>query len=181
MKKYLIIIIASLLVACGPKISAEQSEKLENLTLKVDSAVDILTNTIDSNRLITLTSDYLNKQSFFENDMKDTVDRETIFLIDEFMRDKKAIKYLSANYGPFMNEAKAMKEQLQDLKLDIDNRLVDQEQFKKYYDLENNNFLELDNAVKTIKDVYLRVDSELVRRTPKIDSIINAYNLKSDA
>lgn len=180
MKKQLTLcsLIALFAVSCGPKISTENQSKMDELTLKIDSSVDILMNQIDSSRMVELTDDFFMKQSFFENDMKDTVDRATIFLIDEYMRNRKSITYLRANYEDFLLEAKTMQKQLKDLKHDVDARLVDDEQFKKYYELEYNNFLQLDEAVNTVRDVYLRIDTQLVDLTPKMDSIIKAYKAK---
>ena len=182
MKKALLFnIICFLLVACGTKITDDQVKKLDQLTQRVDSSVDILINQIDSNKVVELTDEFFMKKSFFENEMKDTIDRATIFIIDNYMRSKKSMEYIRMNFAPLIQEAKTMQLQISDLKHDIDNRLIDQEQFEKYYDLENRNSLELESAVEQIKSIYLKMNEELVKKNPQIDSIINVYNKKVDA
>ena len=108
-------LIGLILVSCGPKITKEQAKKLDQLSAKIDSSVNILINEIDSSRLIQFSNDFFKRKAFFENEMKDTIDRETIFIIDDYMRSKKAMKYVQLNLAPIIQEARIMKDQIQDL------------------------------------------------------------------
>lgn len=179
-KAFLLSGISLLLVACGAKISKEQSTQLEQLSTNVNASVAILMNDIDSSRLVEMSNEFFANRAFFQNVMNDTIDTETIFIIDDYMRNKKAMEYIKTNFIPIRLEAQSMQQQILDLEHDVENGLVEQEQFDKYYELESRNFEQLERAINQINSIYLRIDTELVQKAPKIDSIINAYKAKMD-
>jgi hypothetical protein len=81
MKKYFSIPLVIILftVACGPKINQEQQEDLNDLSLKVDSSADLLTQ-VDSANLMHMGNEFFKMKDYLINEMNDTIKRETVFI-----------------------------------------------------------------------------------------------------
>ncbi len=166
------------LLACGPKITSEQVRQLDELEAGVDSAVALLMNEIDSTTVFNLTNSFFKDREFFQNEMNDTLDTKTIFFIDKYMGYKKSMQFLQLNYRSIAKESLIMQKQIKDLRHDVENRLVDESRFVKYYELEFSNFTQLQEASKQIGNIYNKSSAELAEMRPKIDSIVTAYKSK---
>lgn len=179
MKKiyFLFILACIFLSSCGPKINQKQKQKLEQLTQSVDS-VAVVVNAIDSAELISRVSDFFAKKNYVQNEMKDTLERETIFMLDAFVQLRKGMGYLQEQYIPIREEANIMQQQLIDLNHDVENRLIDEKKFDKYYQLEKDNFEQLFLAAGRLNEVNQKTLKAYNERLPKIDSLINAYKAR---
>lgn len=175
---FLLFSIALILIACGPKISAEQEEKLSQLNQEVDSTYQTIM-AVDSNKLIEITNGFAERRDFITKNMSDTISREVAFYLDSFLMMKKGILFLSKEYKPILKESKIVKKQLQDLNHDVQNRLVDEKHFEKYYFLEQDNHMKLKGIVSQIKKAYDIIEEKYFRMLPKVDSIIEASKQKA--
>ena len=169
--------ISLLLNSCGPKINSEQQNNLELLTAKVDSIVNEV-NTLDSVALMDLTNDFFDRKNYLQRQVSDTIAPELIFKIDSFIQLRKGMGFIRGEFSPIKTEANILKQQLEDLSHDVDNRLVEEKQFDRYFELEKNNFDELSIAYQ-----QLSVSIELVTKkynllAPGIDSFIEDYKAR---
>lgn len=171
-------VIGYFLLSCSPKINSEQANRLDALEAGVDSAVNILVQEIDSSAAMELANNYFRDREFFLEKMKDTLDTKTIFLIDKYMSYKKAMRYLQSNYHSYLKEALIMQQQMKDLRHDVEKRMVDEEYFEKYYELEHANYKQLQKAAQQIGTIYQKSSTEIAEIKPRIDSIITAYKSK---
>lgn len=175
MKNYASIGLVILLftASCGPKINEKQQESLNELTLKVDSSLAILT-AIDSAEMMQMGSDFEQMKFFLLNDIKDTLSPATVFYLDSFLNLKKPMAFITSKYSPLKQEGLIIQQQMKDLKQDVENRLVDEEQFEKYYTLEKENYSKLHEAVGQFNNAYNVSRRRYTNMKPKIDSIISA-------
>lgn len=179
MKKYFPIplIILVFIIGCGPKINQEQQEKLKDLSLSVDSSVEILTQ-VDSANLMQMGKQFFEMKEFLLNEMNDTIKRETVFYLDSFISLKKPMAFITTKYTSLKEEALTMQQQMKDLSQDVENRLVDEEHFEKYYTLEKENYIQLEDAVAQYKKAYKVSTRRFNTMKTKVDSIITASKAK---
>lgn len=175
MKNFIPIVLVILLftVSCSPKINEQQQESLNELTLKVDSSVAILA-AIDSAEIMQMGNEFEKMKGFLLNDIKDTLSPETVFYLDSFVNLKKPMAFITSKYVPLKKEAITVQQQMKDLKQDVDNRLVDEEHFEKYYRLEEENYNKLNDAVGQFNKAYNVSKRRYSNMKPKVDSIISA-------
>ncbi len=159
------------LFSCNTLINEDQHKKLDTLSFKVDSSLQVL-NDIDSSKIAIMNQGYLSSKDYLLDSLKDTVDNKTIFFLDSFMRLKKPIGFLMTKYSPLKREAQLIQVQILNLGKDVQNKHVDEEHFENYYLLEKANYLQLEDAVIQITRVYNTSLSQYDRMKPKIDSII---------
>lgn len=79
--------------------------------------------------------------------LDDTLDKETAFRLDDYYSGKKKLFRFSSNYKSFITQIGFAKVQLNNLKQDIDNGIVDKEKFKDYYASEQASVMELSSTV----------------------------------
>ena len=175
MKKHFPFILVILLftVACSPKISEQQEGNLNQLTLKVDSSVAILL-AIDSAEMMQMGNEFEKMKKTLLNDIKDTLSPETVFYLDSFVNLKKPMAFITSKYRPLKEEALIVQQQMKDLTQDVENRLVDEEHFEKYYRLEQENYLQLEEAVGQFDRAYTVSKRRFNNMKSKVDSIISA-------
>lgn len=175
--KYISLIALTLSVlftACGPKINTEQQQKLETLTVKVDSIVEKV-NELDSASLIKMTEDFFNKKNFIQEKMADTLEPKTIFMLDAFIQLRKEMGYIRGQYGIIKSEANILQQQLVDLNHDVSKRLVEEKRFDKYYDLEFENYNQLSTAASGLFSGVETGTERYKEMVGEVDSLIKAY------
>lgn len=170
-------VIIVFLSACGPKINAEQQERLKTLTLSTDSIAEMV-NAIDSNQIAKSVEVFFTHKEFLQNKMRDTLSRDLIFKLDKYLSLRKSMSYLRSDYINIASEANIMQQQLADLNKDISNRLIDEKKFETYYELELKNYEQLKFATDRLKKVQENSLPVFEKSYPFIDSLINAYQLR---
>ena len=163
--------------ACGPLITDQQQEQLNELTKKVDSLHEAISK-VDSMKIIAITKGFSERRKTILSGLEDTLSPETLFFLDTFLIMKKPMQFFEAHYFPILNESRIAKKQLIDLNTDIANRLIDKDRFQSYYELEQDNFVKLMNVSIEIVEKYNRITDQYERMLPKVDSIINASRKK---
>ncbi|MBL4708851.1 MAG: hypothetical protein JKY48_10485 [Flavobacteriales bacterium] len=176
MKKITFVLLTSilLLAACGSKISKDQQERLEVITEKVDSVTGAI-NKIDSLALEQMLFDFFEKKNFLQNDLKDTIPYRLIFKLDSFVQMRKEMGFIRNEYSMIKSEANLMNSQIKDLNHDINNGLVEENQFERYYELEKKNSDQLQAVSKKLLFKVKRMQTEYPKFIPFVDSIINSY------
>jgi len=167
------------LMSCGSKISSKQEQKLSELRSELDSTYEAISS-LDSATIRKISNYYHEKRNYITKEMDDTLEPETLFYIDTFLVIKKVIRFFDNQYFPILEEARTMKKQLRDLEHDVENGLVNEEQFEDYFQAEQDNFLKLKNVSSDIDRLYKTMTGKYNRMSPKIDSIVNATKTKSN-
>jgi hypothetical protein len=169
MKKQLllILVIALGLFACKNSNQKEIGE--------VDSLISIVEETekallsVDTSRayaakrlvdqdmnLIKSIGDTLNREQAFRMDdyysgliksIGDTLNREQAFRMDDYYSGKKKIFRFSSNYMNYVNQLNLAKKQLLNLKQDLTNGLVSENDYKHHYSVEQAAVMELNSSI----------------------------------
>lgn len=176
MKKITVVLLSSLflLVACSPKINKDQQARLEAITDRVDSIAEAI-NDIDSLALEQKLREFFEKKEFIQNGLKDTVPYDLIFKLDEFVQLRKHMGFIQKEYSMIKREANLMNAQIEDLNHDVNNSLIEENQFERYYELEKKNSEQLKAASDQLFFNIRRVDEKYPELVPLVDSIIDSY------
>ncbi len=166
------VILVSLFVSsCAPKISTEKQEQLNELSLRADSSLQEL-NSLDTAKAFANASHFWENVNFIQNKMTDTIDVNTAKTIDRYYALRKAFKLFQANYSKSLKEMELCKKQIQDLNHDVNNDIVDETQFDRYYHLESNNIVLAEEAVNEVLRAINTILPIYDTLNPKIDSIL---------
>lgn len=166
-----------LLTSCGSKINKEQQQKLEALTVKVNSITKKV-NELDSAALVKLTDEFFERRNFIQQKMTDTLPPEMIFMLDAFIQLRKEMGYIRGQYGMIKLEANILQQQLVDLNHDVSKRLVEEKRFDKYYDLEFQNYNQLSTAASGLFSGVETGTKKYNEMVGEVDSLIKAYKAK---
>ena len=179
LKLFLFLIPCFLLFACGPQINEQQQKQLTQLTKDVDS-VHAVISAIDSAEALEMVKGYMERRNYLLQEMKDTLSPDIIFYLDTFLTMRKSMQFFESQYFPILEESRIVKTQLRDLNTDVSNRLVDENRFASYYQLEQDNFMKLLNVSSEISRKYKVISVRYEKMLPTVDSIINSAREKSN-
>lgn len=169
--------IIGFLSSCGPKINSTQQEQLANLTDSISTITSSL-NSLDSAALSQLTEQYFERKNYIQNEMTDTLVSHVIFKLDSFLVLRKGMTFIRKEYSKIKREANIMEEQLTNLNHDVSKRLVEENQFNRYYELENTNLQELKTASSKLLSVIKFSKKNYFEMEEDIDLIISTYKAK---
>lgn len=95
----------------------------------------------------------------------DTLDKATAFKLDDYYSGKKRLFRFSTNYKGFINQIGYAKDQLKNLKQDINNGLIEKDKFKDYYIEEQASVMELSSKVnKSISGIEVAIQKMELER-----------------
>jgi hypothetical protein len=166
-----------ILSSCTKNLTEEQNQKLNALGLQLDSTLSSL-NEIDSAKTFDSSENYFENLNFIQNEMTDTIDRETTFFIDKYYSLRKDFKLFKTNYSKVRKEIAVTRTQLANLKHDGDNGLLQEGQFDKYYHLESNNIILIMETVNGVTKAVEQILPAYEKMNTKIDSIVNSSKQK---
>jgi len=172
-----LLICSLVLVACGPKINDNQQKQLKKLTEQVDSITKTI-NAIDSAKLITMTSNFFERKEYVQNNLVDTVDKKTLFKLDDFIQLRKGMGYLATEYSSVKSETNIMSQQIEDLNHDVDKGLIEEKQFNRYIGLELENFKQLQPAAGRLIAINENMKNQYNSKVGLVDSLIAANKTK---
>lgn len=141
MKNFIsILILGIVFIGCTNTNQNEIDQVDELLSLVKESEKDILM--IDTSRVFSMkrqmVRDFKNYTQF-----TDTVSKEEAFRIDEIFGNKKKFIRFAKNYNSLIVKISHSKEQLNNLKTDLENELMSKEDFLTYYESEKTAFNDL--------------------------------------
>jgi len=122
-----------LLVACKPHYEREIAQ-IDGLS-KILTASEEVLHSVNRDSLFEITQ--LVKEDIKRIQSKnDTLTREAAFKADEYVGRLKHLNRLYINYGKMEDELNTIKTQLENLKQDLQNELIQQKDFLTYYENE---------------------------------------------
>lgn len=146
MKKYLffILIISIAFSACKNAMEKELGE-VDALISMVDE-IEKSVLSIDTTRAFAAKRKVSMDLAMIES-LGDTLDKATAFRLDEYYSGKKRLYRFSTNYKDFIKQISYAKDQLNNLKQDINNGLVEKDKFQGYYNVEQASVMDLSSKV----------------------------------
>lgn len=166
----LIIMISS----CGPNIPKEKMAQIDELKVILDSAEQRIT-AIDSTETFDIIQSYQERLEFYQNTLKDTLPREEASFVDSFFRLRKMLTKFTASYTPIRSELKISKKQLEDLRFDAENGLLEEKHFDEYIELERENVNKVAYATHDIMGTMEKWIPTYQKKLPRVDSLQNIY------
>ena len=147
MKKYLFALLAFVVIVHACRNSNQKEVgKVEALLKMVDTSEEVL-RAIDSTDLFSITR-------LIKKDLKqirlsgDTLTKEAAFKIEDYIGRTKTLYALNDNYYNYTKEVTLLRKQLHDLKQDLSNNLISQQDFVKYYDTEQKAVINFHDEIK---------------------------------
>lgn len=113
------------------------------------------------------------------NEYVDTLNKEEAFRLDDIFGAKKRLNSLTKNYSRFINQIKFSKNQLNNLKQDLQNDLMTKEAFKNHYAMEEDQLMMLDKQInKAIDNIDVAIE-KLNSDRPELLEMIERRKLES--
>ena len=146
MKKHLVFIlmISIAFTACKNAMEKEIGE-VDALISMVDE-IEKSVLSIDTTRAFAAKRQVSMDLAMIES-LGDTLDKATAFKLDDYYSGKKRLFRFSTNYDEFITQIDYAKDQLKNLKQDINNGLVEKDKFQGYYNVEQASIMELSSKV----------------------------------
>lgn len=168
--KYVVwLVVIFIFISCKQKNAALESKTdilLTELHLYQDSVLQM-----DTDLIINLSNevkDNLKKIHSFS----DTLDAKSALIIAESYQAKSKLFYFQDNHKRFNNELDTCKQQLEKLKLDLNNGLITKDDFDKYYLIEKEVFLNLKQTINQSYADALETSSWIKENSSQMDSIL---------
>lgn len=123
--------------SCQDEKVSGRLTKVDYLLNRVDSVESTLTqtDTVAANANIKTVGELL---GYIQKNYHDTMTKQTGFLMSDFHGSRKSFKRLLENYHKEYKELKYTRNQLNDLRSDITNQILNDTTFNRYYSAEKN-------------------------------------------
>lgn len=146
MKKYIVLVlgITFALFSCKNAMEKEVGE-VEGLISMVNE-IEKTVLSIDTAKAFQAKRQISKDLALIES-LGDTLDKQSAFMLDDYYSGKKRLYRFYNNYKDFIIQIDYSKEQLNNLKQDLNNGIVTKEKFKEYYMLEQASVMELNSKV----------------------------------
>lgn len=175
MRNFLILLIgSSFLFSCGPKISAEQQEHLDELIITHDTLAAWF-KAIDTPTFDSIIKVYNERKDFIKSEMQDTLNKEAVLILNSFLLQASDFELLEENFPIMKEELNTAREQLQLMQKDIDARILDADLFKEYIEIEYENTQVLQGELDRFISTYLSQVELYQSMVIEVDSIISDY------
>lgn len=151
--KFLFILVAAAtLASCASlQMKDKQLAQIDSILIQVDS-IEQIVNGISFDSISNLAKDMADdKKQIKKYYHSDTVDENLARKINRFNGIRKQFKKVSSKGIMFNKKITLMQEQLQSLKIDVENGAGNKEKYNEYILLEQSNFNDLE---KEFKDIY---------------------------
>ena len=172
-----ILFIGSLLFACGPKISSEQQEHLDELAITPDTLNSWISR-VDNPSFDSMMQVFNLRKEYIKNEMKDTLNKDAVVLLNSFLLQANDFDFLEENFPILKKELETSTKQLELMQKDIDARVLNSEKFEEYIEIEYENSKVLQTELNRFISTY-RSQIELYHNmVEEVDSIINDYKVR---
>jgi endonuclease IV len=134
MKNILILVITgAIFMGCGNTSQKEMEQVDALLTLVKETEKELLA--IDTSMVFAMKQQIVLDFKTYSQ-FSDTVSKEEALRVDEIFGNKKKFTKITKNYHVFINDVNHAKEQLSQLKTDLENELVSKDDYQTYYESE---------------------------------------------
>lgn len=168
--KYVIPLILILIVSSCRQNTTEQKVQLNDLLMEVQQFKDSIS-AIDTTSIFESSRTIKQNLKFIHNNL-DTIDVNTASIIAEVYKEREKVFFVEEHYYDFLNELSISQQQLEKLKIDLDNGLLTKENFNTFYQEEARIFVNLNQKIRA---AFVEADSANVfiqEQSYKIDSVL---------
>jgi hypothetical protein len=166
-----ILFMTASIIACGPQVDPAKVEKVNALQSRIDSSKTEFAK-VDSTKGVGSAMEYDFNVQYLKTEYKDTVSEDIARFVDKYYSIRKAMKLIRSTYARTAMEIRTTDERLDNLMHDLENGLIEEEQFQQYHQLESNNVAMIEESVGDIVYAYETVQPLYDEMTPRIDSLI---------
>lgn len=147
MKKYiaLILVVGLTFTACENLLQQEINEVDALLLIVKETENSLLL--VDTSRVFEVKRKMVKDLAELDN-FNDTLTREEAFRLGDIFASKNKIFRLKGKYGKLINQIEFSRKQLNNLKQDLENKVMKKEDFKLHYDVELTAVKELEMTLK---------------------------------
>lgn len=175
--KYVIPLILILIVSSCRQNTTEQKVQLNDLLMEVQQFKDSIS-AIDTTSIFESSRTIKQNLKFLHNNI-DTIDVNTASIIAEVYKERGKVFFVEEHYYDFLNELSISQQQLEKLKIDLENGLLTKENFNTFYKEEARIFVNLNQKIRL---AFAEADSANVfiqEQSYKIDSVKTFIDEKS--
>ncbi len=164
------------LFSCGTRNAqfVSQVEELEETIQKAQQSIV----TIDTSKIGNALRISTGNLKFIQENFKDTMDKETAFLMSDYSASRKSLKRLLENYSDVIRELSYSQSQLANLKLDVENNVMEEQKFNDYYSSESKSVEKLDEYAKNIVEWYASALRMYEEKNSAVEKIVGQLNAK---
>lgn len=164
MKKYLVLIFITSLAFTACKNAMEKEIGEVDALISIVDEIEKSVLSIDTTRAFAAKRQVSMDLAMIES-LGDTLDKATAFKLSDYYSGKKRLYRFSANYKEFITQIDYAKNQLKNLKQDINNGLVEKDKFQGYYNDEQASLMELSSKVnKSVNGIEVAIQKMELER-----------------
>lgn len=171
------IITIAILSGCGKNPHTERIRQIDSLLVEMDQIEKTL-HAADTASMNSILRHQVENINFIQRSA-DTLPRETAFLVDEYARYKKAYAKWGAKMPAFYSELLLRKQQLENLRNDLEKNLIEEQNANTFYDTEAMHVRELEEIVHQMDSGLTSIQDDMQRSEAQIMEVID--KMKSDS
>jgi len=166
--------ISLFLFSCKPDLPEAKVNAVDSLVSRIDSIHNQIAD-YDSSAIAETATQFYTNYNYITSEMKDTIERETAIKLSRYFSLKKAFNFFNQNYSESKEQVLEEKKQLNDLKQDIENGLVEEKQLDNYLELEKDNLYLIEGRATTLNNAVHSINTMFTEMHPMVDSLITAF------
>ena len=175
--KFIVVLLLSgvVIFSCRNKNERELGE--------VDALSDILNNTeelflsVDTTKVFEIAKLRQDQMRIIQT-TNDTLDKETAFFLASYFRKRKGIDKFVKSYHQTYADIQKTKDQLKNLRTDVENGLLSQEQFSEYYKTEQSIVVDLNNKISSSVNGIDIILKNVLEEDEKVNKIVDEIKQK---
>lgn len=175
-----IVFALSLLIACTSQQDKENIAKVEALIQETQTYIDQLEAT-DSAKITDHYGKLMHHLEYLSVNLTDTIPIPLIAKLSDYRAHRKTYQFYGKEYHPTLSDAKLEVKQLKALIQDIENNIVDEEKFEKYYQLEASNVGAIAENTQKITESIGKSEEVYAKISPTADSLMQAVMARKKA
>jgi hypothetical protein len=177
MRKYILLVVVALTFAACSSLNEKEVGEVNALISIVEETEKSLLS-VDTS-VVFSAKRQMDKDVLELNKYKDTINREEAFRLDDILGSKKRLKNIVRHYSEFIKQINFSKNQLTNLKQDLENDLMSKEDYKSHYAMEEEQVMFLSNQInKLVGNMDLAIE-KLKSDRPELLKIIERRKLNS--
>ena len=165
--------------ACNSRKSTEEVEKLDSLHTEVVKTLHDF-NKIDTASIHANYSELIENAEYIQKYNIDTLPLKMAQQISQYYTLRKKIQAFS-DYAKIQEELLITQDQLENLKHDYLNNIIDEKKFREYLTVETNNFLVLETRINSMVNGWENFQELFPEYNSKVDSLVKSIKKRRNS
>ncbi len=168
-----LILVLSFIVSCSSQQDKENIAKVEALIQETQTYVEQLEAT-DSVSISEHYKKMMHHIEYLQLNLTDSIPTPLIAKLSDYRAHRKTYQFYGKKFSSTLKDAKLEVKQLEALKKDIENNIVDENKFDNYYQLEASNVGAIaENTIKMVESIE-KSEEVYAEISPVADSLMKA-------